>query len=76
MKVAKLDAYNYSLLPGIIRIQVSGTNDPDLVDIMSEISRANGKIYIEGLRYMYMDDYRIFNRGAYAFVELEVAEMV
>lgn len=76
MKVAKLDAYDYSLLPGIIRIRVSATNDPDLTDIMSEIRRADGKIYIEGLRYTYLNDYKIFNRGSYAFLELQVSEMV
>lgn len=76
MNVAKLDAYDYSLFPGVIRIGLNGTNDPDLVDIMSEISRANGKIYIEGLRYTYMNNYRIFNRGLGAYVELDVAEMV
>lgn len=76
MSLAKLDAYDYSLEPGVIRIQLTGTNDPDLVDIMSEINRAHGKIYIEGLRYTYMNNYRIFNRGLSAFVELDVAEMV
>lgn len=76
MKMAKLDAYDYTLLPGVIRIRVCGTNDPELVDIMSEISRANNKIHIEGLFYTYMDNYRIFKRGDHAYVELDVAEMV
>ncbi len=76
MNVTKLDAYDYSLYPGIIRIRLNSTNDPDLVDIMSELNRSNGKIYIEGLRYTYMGNYRIFNRGIEAYVELDVSEMV
>lgn len=75
MEVAKLDAFDYSLTPGKIRIHLKGTNDPDLVDILSEIERANGKIYIEGIRYTYLD-YRIFNRGINCYVELHVSEMV
>jgi hypothetical protein len=76
MKMAKLDAYNYSLLNGIIRITVSGTTDPDLVDIMSEIERANNKIHIEGIYYTYLGTYRVFNRGTHAYLELDVSKMV
>lgn len=76
MKMTKLDAYDYDLYPGIIRIRLQSKIDPDLVDIMSEISRSNGKIYIEGLYYTYMGTYRLFDRGIYTYVELDVAEMV
>lgn len=74
MKWTKLDRYDYELLPGIIRINLSGTNDPDLVDIMSEINRSDGRIYIEGRRFKYSDDYQIFNRGRESYLELYAME--
>lgn len=77
LKLAKLDAYDYSLDEGVIRIRLSGTNDPSLVDIMSEINQAENRIYIEGLRFIYKGKHRIFNRGGIeTYVELEVSEMV
>lgn len=75
MEWTKLDRYDYSFLPGIIRIQLSGTNDPDLVDIMSEIDRSDGRIYIEGRRFSYLNHYEIFNRGSKSYIEIHVAEL-
>jgi hypothetical protein len=75
MGLAKLDAYDYMLLPGIIRINVSGTNDPDLVDILSEIHRYEGRIYVEGQRYSYLDNYRLIGRGKDSYLELDVVEV-
>lgn len=69
--LAKLDAYNYELFPGVIRINVNGTNDPDIVDIMSEITRSRGNIYVEGNRYSYLDNYRLNA----SFMELDVEQV-
>lgn len=68
----KLDSYNYELYPGVISIKLTGTNDPDLVDIMSEINRSEGKIYLEGQRYMYTDKYKIMGRGNSSFIDIYV----
>lgn len=72
MKWTKLDRYDCTLLPGIIQIGLSGTNDPDLVDIMSEIDRSDGRIYLDGQRFTYLDNYQIFNRGPNSYIELYV----
>lgn len=66
--------YDYVILPGVIRIQVTGTNDPDLVDILSEIERANGSIYVEGRFFDYLDSFNIFGEGNEWFIDLEVLE--
>ena len=75
MDWTKLDSYDYSLHPGIISIRLAGTNDPDLVDIMSEIDRSNGRIYIDGQRFLYLDDYRILSKGTDSSIELYVRKL-
>lgn len=70
--LAKLDAYDYAILPGIIRIRLNGTNDPDIVDIMSEVYNTDGLIYLEGYRYNYLDNYRIYRDVGGSFLELDV----
>jgi hypothetical protein len=74
MELAKLDAYDYTILPGVIQIRISSTNDPDLVDIMSEITRSN-KIYIDGLYYRYLDRYEIVKQWQDIYLELHVVEI-
>jgi hypothetical protein len=71
MKLAKLDNYDYELLPGVIRISINGTTDPDIVDIMSEIQATDGRIYVEGYRYVYLDNYRLCSE----YMELDVVEV-
>ena len=72
MKLAKLDSYKYELLPGVIRISINGTRDPDIVDIMSEIQATDGRIYVEGYHYSYLNNYRLYPE----FMELDVVEVV
>lgn len=76
MRFCKLDSYDYQLYPGTIRINLEGTNDSSLVDIMSEIERADNQIYVEGIKYTYINEYRIFNRKTHVYVELYVTETV
>lgn len=76
MGLAKLDAYDYVILPGIIRIRLTATNDPDIVDIMSEINSTGGSIYLEGYRYTYLDRYHIYTLRNTAYLELEVVRTV
>jgi hypothetical protein len=72
MQLAKLDAYDYTLLPGVIRIRIEGTNDPDLVDIMSEIHNTGGRIYVEGYHFSFLDSYRLPRYGDTTYLELDV----
>ena len=75
MRLTKLDRYDYDILSGTIRIRLCGTNDPDLVDIMSEIMRSDGRIYIEGRHFRYLDDYRIHGDCDESFIDLQVKEV-
>ena len=74
MKWTKLDRYEYTIMPGVIRIMLCGTNDPDLVDIMSEIDRSDGRIYVEGRRFEYLDNYEIFSRGLNSYIDIYALE--
>lgn len=72
MEWTKLDNYDFEVLPGVITIKLCGTNDPDLVDIMSEIDRSGGKIYLDGNRYQYANRYEILGQGKDAFIDIYV----
>lgn len=74
MTISKLDTYDYIILPGVIRIRVEGTNDPALVDILSEISNANSRIYVEGCYYEYLNSYRLFYESKTPYMELDVVQ--
>lgn len=73
MNMAKLDTYDYFIMPGVIQITISGTNDPSLVDIFSEIDRSNGRIYVEGLFFL-MVGYDIVTIGGRHYLNLKVTE--
>lgn len=75
MKYTKLDRYDYDILSDTIRIKLCGMNDPDLVDIMSEINRSNGQIYVEGRRFQYLDNYNIDGNHNHPFIDLRVKEL-
>ena len=51
--ITKLDMYDCTFLPGEIRVQTDGTNDPILVDILSEIDLSNGRIFADGEHYLF-----------------------
>lgn len=72
--LAKLDSYDYEIEPNKIRIHICGINDPDLVDIMSEIERSRGRIYVESRFFDYLD-YRIGTlETGQAYMDLHVEE--
>lgn len=73
-RYTKLDTYDYDILPGVIRIHLCGKNDPDLVDIMSEIDRSNGNIYVEGRRYTYLNEYEIVGDYRQCYMDLQVKD--
>lgn len=74
MGLTKLDAYDYVISPGVIRIHINGINDPALVDILSEIQQSRGKIYVEGYYFLYLDRYEIRNLGKDSYIDLEVVQ--
>jgi hypothetical protein len=74
-RLAKLDGYNYKIFRDIIRIKLSRTNDPILVDIMSDIYNSGGNVYVEGNYYSYSGKYEIVTRRGNAFLELHVTEL-
>jgi hypothetical protein len=71
-KLAKLDRYDYEILPGVIRIRLNKTNDPILVDIMSDIRNSDGKVYVEDFYYLYLDKYEIVRQGKISYLDLHV----
>ena len=73
MSLAKMDLYDYVILPGIIRIALSATNDPTLVDILSEIEAARGRIYADGHYYEFIN-YDIYTQSGNVFMDLQVVE--
>ena len=72
-RLAKLDCYEYYVLPGIIQIQLTATNDPSLVDILSEIENANGNLYLDG-HYYIMVGYNIVSASGEVYLELSVSK--
>jgi len=72
MGLAKLDTYDYTILPGAIRIRISSTKDPDIVDILSEIERFNGKIYVEDGHYNFLKKYRFIGTMASGEIYMEL----
>ena len=72
MLLTKLDAYDYLLLPGIIRVELEATNDPVIVDILSEIENSNGNIYVEREYYSFLDVYDIFKENGKTYMDLQV----
>lgn len=69
-----LDSYEYEINPDNISICLNGTNDPLMVDVLSELAIFNGKIYLEGSFYQYLDEYEITNRLGYYYLELKVIQ--
>lgn len=63
MSTVVLDSYNYTLLPDVVRIEVEGFGDPDIVDIMSELHETEGRFYLEGEHYVFLGDYELYYKG-------------
>lgn len=77
MNLTKLDIYDYEILPGVIKIRVESTKDPTMVDILSDIDRSNGRIYVEG-QYFLMAGSDIETQrhpGAPVYLNLHVTKM-
>lgn len=72
MSLTKLDNYDVYILPGIIRVKLGDTVDPQSADILSEISRTNNNIYYNGEYFEFLGGSRILKDDGDAFLELDV----
>lgn len=71
--LAKLDTYDYFILPGVIQVSLTGTNDPIMVDILAEVEQSNGRVYVEGCYYLFMG-WKVARTNGKAYLELQVVE--
>ena len=77
INLAKLDSYEYEILPGVVRIDILDSSDPILVDILSEIENSNDIFYLEGRYYSFLGDYDIVdNLDNKWYLELSVVEIM
>ena len=72
MKFTKLDEYDSMVIPGIIRIDLDSSNDARAVDILSELSRTDNQIYLDGSYYQFLGHSRIVGGVSKAYLELQV----
>lgn len=75
-KITKLDTYNYLLVPGEIRIELSSPSDPIMVDIFSEISNSRDLIYVEDRYYNFLEEYEVYqDENGQHWLSLSVVEI-
>lgn len=72
MKITKLDEYDSMVVPGVIRIDLDSSNDARAVDILSELSRSDNQIYLDGSYYQFLGHSRIVGGVTKAYLELQV----
>lgn len=72
MKLTKLDAYEASALPGIITIKLEGANDAQAGDVLSELSRTDNMIFLDGSYYEFLGNSRTIHGSENIYLELEV----
>ena len=71
MSLTKLDSYDYDILPGIVSIKVDSTTDSIMVDILSELDKSNGRMYVEGCYYLFTG-YEIVSLNGAIYLDLKV----
>lgn len=67
MPITKIDSYDFRIVDDGIEISIDGTNDPTLVDILSELDRTNGRLYVDGEHYLFTG-YNMDSEYLYLFV--------
>ena len=72
MKITKLDEYDSMVVPGVIRIELDSSSDARAVDILSELSRTDNQIYLDGNYYQFLGHSRIVGGATRAYLELQV----
>lgn len=74
MGITKLDMYESMLVPGVIRITLASTNDAQAVDILSELSRTQDLIFLDGNYYEFLGESRIVQGAENVYLELQVVQ--
>lgn len=74
MGITKLDMYESMLVPGVIRITLASTNDAQAVDILSELSRTQDLIFLDGNYYEFLGESRIVQGKDNVYLELQVVQ--
>ena len=74
MGITKLDMYESMLVPGVIRITLASTNDAQAVDILSELSRTQDLLYLDGNYYEFLGESRIVQGTDNVYLELQVVQ--
>ena len=72
MNLTKLDNYEVYILPGVIRVKLGDTVDPQSADILSEISRTDDNVYYNGEYFEFLGDSRILKDTDDVYLELDV----
>lgn len=72
MNLTKLDNYEVCILPGVIRVKLGDTADPQSADILSEISRSDDNIYYNSEYFEFLGDSRILEDSGDVYLELDV----
>ena len=74
MGITKLDMYESMLVPGVIRITLASTNDAQAVDILSELSRTQDLLFLDGNYYEFLGESRIVQGTDNVYLELQVVQ--
>lgn len=74
--LTKLDNYDYEINDGYIRLRMSGMTDPDMVDVMSEIDRSRGRIYVESRYFNYLGYSLTPSENRTVYMDLNVEEVL
>ena len=72
MNLTKLDTYEAYVVPGVVRIRLDKTNDAQAVDILSELSRTDNMLFLDGEYYEFLGDSRIVEGLNEVYLELQV----
>lgn len=70
--MTKLDMYEAYVVPGVVRVKLDKTNDAQAVDILSELSRTNNMLFLDGEYFEFLGDSRIVEGLEEVYLELQV----
>lgn len=75
MNLTKLDTYDYEVGDRYINIRIDDFSDPTIVDILSELDRSNGRVYVEG-EYFLQTGYELkHHKGDVPYLTLYVTTL-
>lgn len=66
----KLDMYNYDITPTFIVLLFDDKNDPEISDILSEMSQSDNYVSLEGQIFL-IDSIELMTTGLYLYTQGE-----